>query len=111
MKQAKKQIVTKSSSTPDSLETVAARAAESGATHDTAILQALREHVWKMLAAGGDPEKAGKIIAVIIAARRQELAEKNASNDEHHGIEEWFNHNVEAELWASRDSTSNGTGL
>jgi hypothetical protein len=93
------------------LDSVAGRAAERGTKYDAAILQALREHVWKMLAADGDPEKAVKIIALIIAARRQELAEKNASNDGGDGVEEWFKENVEAELRVLPNSSSNGRGL
>ena len=94
----------------DLLDRLAARAAETGAKHDAAILQALREHVWKMLAAGGDPENARKIIALIIAARRQELAERMASIEGHQGVEEWIKEKVEPELRVSPDSSSNATG-
>jgi hypothetical protein len=82
----------------DLLDTMAARAAESGAKHDEAILQALREYVWNLVARGDDPEKACKIIGLIIASRRQAVAEKNASHDGYERVEEWLNQSVEPEL-------------
>ncbi len=101
----------KSRRTPDPLEAAATRAAETGAKHDAAILQSLREHVWRSLAQDGDPEDLSKIIALIIAARRQDLAEKNASNDGNQGLTDWLDQNVEPELRVTPEPTPNATAL
>ena len=64
----------------ESLETVAARCQESGATHDRATLQLLREILWENLSQTREAECAEKILLLIIAARRQLLAETAEEN-------------------------------
>ena len=61
------------------LEQYAERATESGAVYDAAILQFLREHLWALLVESPDLESAAKLVAPILAARRQWLAESKAN--------------------------------
>src|SRR4051812_33300479 len=62
-----------------SLEEYAQRALESGAVYDAAILQFLREQLWALLVESPDLESAAKLLAPILTARRQWLAETKAN--------------------------------
>ena len=70
---------TKPESPAESLETIAARARETGPIHDLATLQILREMLSAKLTRGGGPREAKTILPLIIAARRQLLAEQKAN--------------------------------
>lgn len=63
------------------LESCARRCSDRGATYDAAILQTLREYVWRVLTETDDPEKAVKVLPLILRAREQALVERRASGE------------------------------
>ena len=59
----------------ESFEEVAERAVDKGQVYDLAILQKLREQLWKELQKPSGLKSAPKILSLIIAARRQAQSE------------------------------------
>ena len=66
----------RSSRLRETVKALAARAHTLGSLYDEALVQSLRELLWERLQEGDDLELAPKILAAIIAVRRQNLAEE-----------------------------------